>query len=255
MEERKKMYDLPILAHDRIAKDTFMLRLDASSVKEVIEAGSFFHLKLKEDRFLLRRPISVYEITLGKELKLIYKILGEGTRALSEIKAWESLNVLGPLGTGFPIQEEVGTALLVGGGVGVPPLYELGKRLKAQGRQVVTVLGFRDEASVFAEEDFKSLGPVYLATDDGSRGIQGTTLDAIRANRLDFAVIYACGPKVMLRALDEAYAGKKQGWLSFEERMACGIGACYGCMQNTKAGLKRVCKDGPVFALGEAIYE
>jgi dihydroorotate dehydrogenase electron transfer subunit len=167
----------------------------------------------------------------------------------------EMINIHGPLGTGFPLMETGETVLLVGGGVGIPPLHELGVRLREKGVRVVTVLGFRDGRSVFCLEDFKRLGDLHVATEDGSAGTKGYVTDVIEQNHIEFDVIYACGPKAMLKSLDLKYQDAKKGYLSFEERMACGIGACYGCMAETKEGLKRVCKDGPVFRLGEIVYE
>lgn len=249
----KKEFCVKILKNLAIARKTWQMDLQAPKDVAGFAAGTFLHIKLPQDRFLLRRPISIFEVKDGI-WSIIYKELGEGTKAMAKLSPGEVVNLLGPLGTGFPIQEDEGKVLLVGGGVGVPPLYELGKRLRAQGREVVSVLGFRDKESIFAQAEFESLGETYLCTDDGSCGFCGNVLAAILANKIDFDVLYACGPKVMLRALDQHFAGKKKGYLSLEERMACGIGACYGCMTKTKSGLKRVCKDGPVFALGEVDF-
>ena len=253
-----KLMNMEILENAGIAKDVYkmMLRAKEQDFGQMM-AGCFLNIKVGTgSELLLRRPISIFETDeCEKTISIIYKVLGKGTALMSGLKAGQFLSVLGPLGTGFPIQDESRKVLLVGGGVGVPPLYELGKRLREKGIEVETVLGFRDEESIFCREDFEQLGPTHIATEDGSCGTKGYVTDAIKERDLNFDTIYACGPKLMLRALDEGYRETKKGFLSFEERMACGIGACYGCMTETKDGLKRVCKDGPVFTLGEIRYD
>lgn len=253
-----KLMKMQILTNESIAKKVFRMKLSAEEVDfKTLSPGTFLNIRVGKGREpLLRRPISIFDAEeKEKTLTIIYKVLGRGTELMSFLKEGEFLDVLGPLGTGFPVQDESRKVLLAGGGVGVPPLYELGKRLKENGVEIVTVLGFKDEASVFCQEDFLKLGEVLIATEDGSVGVKGYVTDAIREMGEDFDALYACGPRAMLRSLDEAYQHTKKGYLSFEERMACGIGACYGCMTETKDGLKRVCKDGPVFILGEVVYE
>lgn len=255
-QTQKKLSLMKIRSNEKIAEDTFKMVLHAKDADFDFLSGSFINIKLNDDRFILRRPISIYEADEEKkEIKVIYKILGEGTRILSSYKEGDFISVLGPLGSGFPIQDDSKNILLVGGGVGVPPLYELAKRLFKKGKKITTVLGFKNKESVFLEDEFKKLGKVILCTDDGSYGFKGLVTEAIEKNNVEFDTLYACGPHMMLKALDYKYKESKKGYLSFEERMACGIGACYGCMCNTKDGLKRVCKDGPVFKLGEVIYE
>ena len=254
----KKLMNMQILENVRIAKDVYKMKLQAEELNfSEMMAGCFINIKVGSgSELLLRRPISIFETDeKEKNLSIIYKVLGRGTMIMSSMKEGDLLSVLGPLGTGFPIQDESRKVLLAGGGVGVPPLYELGKRLKENGIQVETVLGFRDKESIFCKEDFEKLGPTHIATEDGSYGTKGYVTDAIKEKEIGFDTLYACGPKLMLRALDETYMETKRGFLSFEERMACGIGACYGCMTETKDGLRRVCKDGPVFKLGEVRYE
>lgn len=248
-------WDLAILSHEGIARDTFRLKLAAPMLEEMPRPGTFFNLTVPDQRFLLKRPISVFAVDHSrKEISFIYKIMGEGTKALSDVRAGDTIRVIGPLGNGFPIQDDAHKVLLIGGGVGVPPLYELGCRLKEAGKEVITVLGFRDQSSVFCEAEFRSLGQTVICTDDGSYGFHGLVTQAIEEHGIEFDVLYACGPRLMLKAVDLKYRDHKTGYLSFEERMACGIGACYGCMTETREGLKRVCKDGPVFRLGEAVY-
>jgi len=253
-----KLLKLKILENKEIAKEVYMMKIYSKELdfKDFLP-GTFINIKVGSGADpMLRRPISIFETNKEERtISIIYKVMGRGTELMSLMKEGELLDVLGPLGTGFPIQDESRKVLLVGGGVGVPPLYELGKRLRENGVEVETILGFRDSDSIFCEKDFKKLGPVHIATEDGSYGTHGYVTDAIREKNPEFDTIYACGPKLMLKALDETYSETKKGFLSFEERMACGIGACYGCMVDTKDGLKRVCKDGPVFRLGEVTYE
>lgn len=252
---KKIQQDLKILANDEIAKETYKMILDATPLDRPIEAGMFFDLTVPNAKYILKRPISVFSVDpVKKEIALIYKIMGDGTRVLAGLTAGDQIEVMGPLGNGFPIQDDSDEILLIGGGVGVPPLFELGCRLKAAGKKVTSVLGFRDKDSVFCEAEFKSLGNTIICTDDGSYGYHGLVTAAISEHRIEFDTLYACGPGPMLKAVDLTYRATKRGYLSFEERMACGIGACYGCMTETKDGLKRVCKDGPVFKLGEAVY-
>lgn len=252
-----KQCQMQIKENINIAKDTFRMTFSAGEEHlRLFTPGCFIHIKLKDDAYLLRRPISLFEVNPeAKTLSIIYKVLGEGTKLMSKLFAGDTLDILGPLGTGFPIQNDSRQVLLVGGGVGVPPLYELGRRLQQKGVKITSVLGFSDKESIYALSEFEALGEVYVSTVDGSYGTKGTVMDILNQEPISFDTLYSCGPKGMLKALDEAFYGKKEGFLSFEERMACGIGACYGCMMDTKQGLKRICKDGPVFALGEAVYE
>ncbi len=252
MENKNNM---KVLSNNNIAEDTWRMSLYAGDRDFSFMAGTFLNIKLPGGRFLLRRPISIFSADKNnKTIDIIYKVMGEGTEYLTHTREGELLDVLGPLGTGFPIQDDSQSILLVGGGVGIPPLYELGKRLREQNKTVISVLGFKNSESVFAEEEFRSLGDTHICTDDGSAGFRGNTLDFLKDHEIDFDCLYSCGPLPMLKGLDEKYKDIKKGYLSFEERMACGIGACYGCMKETKDGLKRVCKDGPVFRLGEVIY-
>ena len=185
---------------------------------------------------------------------MIYRAEGEGTKLLSQKDAGEQIEILGPLGTGFDIEEVAAneTVLLVGGGIGVPPMYEMAKRLHAKGNKVIAVLGFASTCDVFYEEEFKAYADVHIATMDGSHGFKGNVVELINEKQLNFDWIYGCGPKVMLKAIDEEFGQTKKGYLSFEERMACGIGACYACVCQLNSGkMARVCKEGPVFKLGE----
>lgn len=252
----KKIYDVEILANELIAKDTYQMTLNGIDLPlEEFKPGMFIHIQIKTKGLLLRRPISIFSVEDKKSmLFIIYKDLGQGTHEMTLMKPGEKLNFLGPLGNGFPLKEHGKTVALIGGGVGIPPLYELGKRLGEQGVHVITILGFRDEASIFCVDEFKTLGPVYVATEDGAVGTKGFITQILDEGFVEFETFYACGPLVMLKALDLRYKGKKTGYFSLEERMACGTGACYGCMVETKEGLKRVCKDGPVFKIEEVFH-
>lgn len=212
--------------------------------------GQFVNIAL-EGRYL-RRPISVCDYDAGT-LTLVYKVVGGGTEQMSRMRPGQRLDLLTGLGNGFMLRDEVRRPLLVGGGVGVPPLYNLARRLLAAGRPVTVVLGFNTASEVFYAEEFRALGcEVILATADGSAGIRGFVTTAIDAARPDFDYFYACGPLPMLRALAEAVP--QQGQLSFEERMGCGFGACMGCSCKTKYGNKRICKEGPVLEKGEIVW-
>ncbi len=213
--------------------------------------GQFVNVEL-EGKFL-RRPISVCDWDEGT-LTLIYKVVGEGTAIMSRLAAGASLDLLTGLGNGFSIAAGSERPLLVGGGVGVPPLYNLAKKLVAAGRRVSVVLGFNTVGEVFCEEEFRALGAdVYVSTADGSVGTKGFVTDAIAASGIDYDYIYACGPEPMLRAL--AGAAASAGQFSFEERMGCGFGGCMGCTCRTKQGYKRICKEGPVLTTDEIIWE
>ncbi len=229
--------------------------------------GQFVSLYPKDGSRLLPRPISLCGIDRDKgELRLVYRVAGAGTKEFSGLRSKDAIDVLGPLGNGFPV-EPGKKALLMGGGIGIPPMLELAKALhkansagsdKAAAGLIQTVLGYRD-SGMFLREEFAPWGPVYWATEDGSAGTKGNVLDAVREHKLDAEVIYACGPAPMLRAL-KAYAAEKgiRCWISLEEKMACGVGACLACVcksteidGHSQVHNKRICKDGPVFPADE----
>ncbi len=256
-----KKQQMKVISHIQIAEDIFELTLAGALVQEMGEPGQFVHVKVSDGIDpLLRRPISIANINHeAGECTLIYRKEGLGTRVLSEKNIDQSVDVLGPLGNGFPVDEvEKGqTALLVGGGIGVPPLYELSKQLVANGVKVIHVLGFQSESAVFYEEKFTELGETYIATVDGSVGTKGFVTDVITLNGITFDTLYSCGPTPMLKALENAYPDRN-AYLSLEERMGCGIGACFACvchLQNDPDGssYKKVCSDGPVFKVGEVV--
>ena len=207
----------------------------------ITNCGQFVDLRLPEK--YLRRPISVcdYDETA---LTLIYKVVGSGTEIMSTLPAGTRLDLLTGLGNGYDTSLSGDSPVLVGGGVGVPPLYNLCKKLVAEGKHPQVVLGFNTASEIFLAGDFKSLGvPVHIATADGSVGTKGFVTDVIKA--LDYTYFYSCGPMPMFKAMENVMT--TSGQYSFEERMGCGFGACMGCTIQTKNGYKRVCKDGPVF--------
>ena len=194
----------------------------------------------------LRRPISVSDIE-GELLTIIYKIVGAGTAAMAKMQAGETLDILSGLGNGYDLEKAPDDVLLIGGGVGVPPLIYLAKQLRAQGKHVRVVMGFNTRQEVFAEESFAALGcEVEVCTMDGSYGQQGVVTDRIEKPAPYY---YACGPMPMLRAIAKTVG--THGQMSMEERMGCGVGICVGCSIETKNGVKRVCKEGPVFNVDE----
>ena len=213
--------------------------------------GQFLSLYSKDGARLLPRPISLCEVEEGA-FRIVYRVVGEGTREFSGYQAGDPIWIMGPLGNGFPIKDK--KALLIGGGIGIPPMVELAKRLPGE---VTVVAGYRDE--LFLTEELSRYGSLYISTEDGSRGTKGNVLDAIKEQNLEGDVIYACGPTPMLRGVKEYGAEKNiETWLSLEERMGCGIGACLACVCQSKevdshshVHNKRICKDGPVFLAGE----
>ena len=253
MADRKKESAV-ISSQEQIAYGIFSMWLQTEAAKTACP-GQFISMYTNDGSKLLPRPISICEIDREKgELRVVYRVTGEdtGTKQFSEMKAGDTVPVIGPLGNGFPLDRGKGkTAFLMGGGIGVPPILELAKQLDAD-RQIV--VGYRDEHT-FLREEFEQNGNVYISTEDGSVGTKGNVMDAIRENGLTADIIYACGPTPMLRAI-KAFAEEHgiECYISLEERMACGIGACLACVCKSKekdhhsnVNNKRICKDGPVF--------
>ena len=215
----------------------------------ITRPGQFVNIKL--DGLYLRRPISVCDC-VGNTLTLLYKVVGKGTRQLADAKAGDVLDLLTGLGNGYDLTLAGERPLLLGGGVGVPPLYMLARELKAQGKEVAVILGFNTADEVFYEDEFKALGcAVTVATADGSRGVKGFVTDAMAG--MVYSHFYTCGPEPMLKAVYKATA--TSGQFSFEERMGCGFGACMGCSCHTITGYKRICKEGPVLMKEEILWD
>lgn len=238
-----------ILTNEPLTATVWRMTL-AGDTQWITAPGQFVNIAL-EGRYL-RRPISVCDYD-ESSITLIYKVVGDGTERMSRMRAGERLDLLTGLGNGFSTKTESRRPLLVGGGVGVPPLYNLARKLLAEGKPVEVVLGFNTASEVFYEEEFRALGcRVTVATADGSRGVEGFVTTAIAAEKPDFDYFYACGPMPMLHALCDAV--EQDGQLSFEERMGCGFGACMGCSCKTKYGYKRICKEGPVLTKEEILW-
>ena len=236
-----------ITENKRIAKNVYRMTL-AGDVSAIKNPGEFINIRL--DGFYLRRPISVYDLS-DDAVTIIYKVVGKGTAAMAEMAVGERLQVLTGLGNGYDLSASGDRPLLIGGGVGVPPMYLLAKRLLAQGKQVSVILGFNTAEEVFGEEAFKAIGcDVTVTTVDGSRGVKGFVTDALPE---EYSYFYTCGPEPMLKAVYRATT--TSGQFSFEERMGCGFGACMGCSCKTVTGYKRICKDGPVLRKEEILWE
>lgn len=254
---KKSMLRALILENIEIEKDIFSMTIKAKELAENAKAGQFVNLYLNNNKNLLPRPISICEIDKKQgTLRLVYKILGEGTLLFSKFKKGDFIQILGNLGNGYKIFEEEKTHILVGGGIGIPPLLETCKQLKGE---KIVILGFR--TGKFLTADFERLGAkVYIATDDGSFGFKGNVVELMEKENISGDYIYACGPKIMLEAITK-YGEKKNIFtqISMEERMACGLGACLGCVvktnENGEETYKRVCKEGPVFNSLEVVFK
>lgn len=246
-----------IVSQDEIAKDIYKLIVEAELVNEITEPGQFVHIRVSDSWDpALRRPISISSYDKkSNQFTMIYRREGKGTALLAEMKPGRKIDVLGPLGNGFPVEEADSgdTALLVGGGIGIPPLYELSNQLKAKGVNVIHILGFQTESAVFYESEFMKNGETFVATVDGTYGRKGFVTDVMK--EVNFDTIYTCGPTPMLRAIQQNYQDKKL-FLSLEERMGCGVGACFACVCKSAddpqdVSYRKVCSDGPVFRAGE----
>lgn len=255
----RKVETVEIISQECLAEGIYSMWIRTKSA-DLARPGQFLSLYTNDAVKLLPRPVSICEIDKeNSSLRIVYRVTGEntGTRQFSKMQAGDTLRILGPLGNGFPLERAKGKRVfLMGGGIGVPPILELAKQMDCERKQIV--IGYRDRYT-FLEDEFKKAGQLYISTEDGSVGTQGNVMDAIRENDLTADVIYACGPAPMLRAIKE-FAGKNciECYISLEERMACGIGACLGCVCRSKekdshsnVKNKRICKDGPVFLATE----
>lgn len=234
---------------EQLASDVFSLTLYASEIAKEAKAGQFVSVYSKNGSNLLPRPISLCEVEkVTGTIRLVYRVVGSGTKEFSELRADDTVEIMGPLGNGFTKKDK--KAILIGGGIGIPPMLELAKELKCE-KSIVA--GFRDET--FLVEDLQKHGAFYAASEDGKTGVKGNVLDAIKEYGIEGDIIYACGPTPMLRAVKEyAIANNIEAQISLEEKMACGIGACLACVCQSKevddhshVHNKRICKDGPVF--------
>ena len=236
-----------IISNREIAKNTYEMILEGNT-GAITAPGQFINIQL--DGFYLRRPISICDYD-DKTITIIYKVVGKGTEKMAEMLKGEKLDVLVGLGNGFDTSLSGDTPLVIGGGAGVPPMFNLAKKLIAEGKKPTAILGFNEECEVFYKEEFEKIGAnVLVATVDGSVGEKGFVTDVMK--NLDYTYFYTCGPEPMLKAIYNT--SKTSGQLSFEERMGCGFGACMGCSCKTKSGNKRICKDGPVLKKEEIVW-
>ena len=237
-----------IISNEKIAKNTYKMVL--SGTAEGCAPGKFVNIQI--DGFFLRRPISVCDQE-GDKLTLVYKAVGKGTEKMAAMTAGEKLNVLAYLGNGYDLSKSGDAPLLIGGGVGVPPLYMCARKLRSEGKNVTVILGFNTAEEVFYKDEFEALGArVLVATADGSVGTKGFVTDAMKEAG-EYSYFYTCGPEPMLKAVYKATV--TDGQFSFEERMGCGFGACMGCSCKTVTGNKRICKEGPVLTKEDIIWE
>lgn len=253
MAKKKKM--ALVKSQECLGDNVFSMWIEAGDMAREARPGQFISVYSKDGARLLPRPISICQLNRDNgELRIVYRVAGGGTREFSEYEAGDKVEILGPLGNGFPQVSQEKTVLLIGGGIGIPPMLELAESLSCT-KQIV--LGYRDK--VFMNKEFESYGEVYITTEDGSTGTKGNVLDAVREHGLTADVIMACGPMPMLRGL-KSYAHDQgiECYLSLEEKMACGVGACLACVCGTKdvdshsnVRNARICKDGPVFRAEE----
>ena len=245
-----------VVSQQALTDDIFSMWIQADEIAGAAVPGQFISVYTKDTGKLLPRPISLCQVDKEKgQLRIVYRVVGAGTSQFSGYQAGDDIEIMGPLGNGFPLERAAGKKVfLIGGGIGIPPMLELARQLDCEKQ---AVLGYRDV--LFLNDEFEKFSDVYVATEDGSAGTKGNVLDAIRENGLNADVIFACGPTPMLRAL-KAYAEEHEieCWLSLEEKMACGIGACLACVCQSKevdehshVHNKRICKDGPVFLAQE----
>ena len=241
-----------VLSNNKIAKDVYELIVEGD-VTGISAPGQFVNIKL--DGFYLRRPISICDYSAPDErgvgkITLIYKVVGHGTESLSAYLPGKRLDMLCGLGNGYDMSKSGDKPLLIGGGVGVPPLYALCKKLKEQGKKPTVIIGFNTKDEVFYENEFSGISRVIVTTADGSYGLKGFVTDAMKD--VDYTYFYTCGPMPMFRAIEKT--ALTSGQYSFEERMGCGFGACMGCSCKTKYKNKRICKDDPVLEREEIIW-
>ena len=244
-----------VISQECIGTGVYSMWIETKAAQTAV-AGQFISVYCKDKTKLLPRPISICQIDKEKgRLRIVYRVVGGGTEEMSSYSAGDDISLIGPLGNGF-MQREGKKAILIGGGIGIPPMVGLAEALKDKA-EVSVVAGYRDE--LFLTEELENAGKLYIATEDGSTGTKGTVIDAIKEQAVEGDVIYACGPTQMLKAIKEyALANNIECQLSLEERMACGIGACLACVCQSKdkdahsnVNNKRICKDGPVFLAEE----
>ena len=237
------------IVSNKALTDTVFQMVLKGDTTAITAPGQFVNLQL--DGLYLRRPISVCDLD-GDKLTIVYKAVGKGTEQMSCMEAGEKVDILTGLGNGYDLSLSGDKPVLLGGGVGVPPMYLLAKELLKQGKKVSVILGFNTKSEIFYEQEFKKIGcDVTVTTVDGSYGIKGFVTTALEA--MDYTYFYTCGPEPMLKAVYKA--STTSGQMSFEKRMGCGFGACMGCSCKTLTGYKRICKEGPVMKKEEILWE
>ena len=237
-----------IVSNEALTDSVYKTVLEGDT-SAITASGQFVNIQL--DGLFLRRPISVCDYD-EKNLTIVYKVVGKGTEAMSKMAAGQELDILTGLGNGYDLTLSGQKPVLLGGGVGVPPMYNLAKKLIQEGKDVTVILGFNTRSEIFYEEEFKALGcTVIVATADGSYGVKGFATTPL--SEIDYTYFYTCGPEPMLKAVYRA--SRTSGQMSFEERMGCGFGACMGCSCKTLTGYKRICKEGPVMKKEEILWE
>ena len=247
-----------VVSQEEIAPAIFELVLEGEMV-EAMKAGQFLHLRVPDDAHLLRRPISISSIDKpNNQCHLIYRVEGSGTAIFSTLKPGDSLDVMGPQGNGFDLSEldNQSKVLLVGGGIGVPPLLEVAKQLYERGVEITTVLGFASKNAVILEDELAQYSQVFVTTDDGTYGIKGNVSVVINKCDTEFDAIYSCGAPGMMKYINQTFYDHPRAYLSLESRMACGMGACYACVlkvPDSETVSQRVCEDGPVFKTGTVV--
>ena len=253
-----RLETMKVVSQKEIAPAIFELVLQGEMV-EAMKAGQFLHLRVPDDAHHLRRPISISSInTSKKQCHLIYRVEGSGTAIFSTLKAGDALDVMGPQGNGFDLSDldKQNRVLLVGGGIGVPPLLEVAKQLHERGVDVTTVLGFATKDAVILEDELSQYSKVFVTTDDGSYRTQGNVSVVIKEFDKKFDAIYSCGAPGMMKYINQTFYEHPRAYLSLESRMACGMGACYACVlkvPDSDTVSQRVCEDGPVFKTGTVV--
>lgn len=248
-----------IVEHVRVAPRIYAMWLEGEMVQQM-KMGQFIHIRVPDQAMLLRRPISISEIDQQVfRCRIVYRVDGQGTEVFSQMKSGQYLDVMGPLGTGFSIDflNQNDSILLIGGGIGVPPLIEIAKQAHRMGIKVRVILGFANKEAVILEEEFRKYGSISITTDDGSYGTKGNVATIVNHLSEKFAAIYACGSPAMMKYVDQTFHNHPHAYLSLEARMACGMGACYACVVQSRNGQshenQRICKEGPVFETGSLL--
>ena len=253
---------MTIVEQKNLAPRIFEMTLKGDLTQDMKTPGQFVHIRVPSNDLLLRRPISLAKIDKDNgTCTIIYRVEGEGTEIFSHMKVGDTLDVMGPLGNGFDIHglNDNDTAFVIGGGIGTPPMYELARQLVENGVKVINLIGFASKEVLFYQEEFKALGETRFSTDDGSFGLHGHVGTLIDEALVEYGVpsaVYACGADGLLRAVDTKFETHERAYISMEERMACGMGACYACVvplrENENLSLK-ICDEGPIFPTGKVV--